>query len=76
MAIRPEAKAKPAWERTVLDDKAFTTEGPFKRVPNEFSTLDRAAMETVRLACPIHMKQALSAAEVAVYVPIVYSLAG
>lgn len=38
--------------------------------------LDRAAMETVRLACPIHMKQALSAAEVAVYVPIVYSLQG
>jgi protein TonB len=38
--------------------------------------LDRAAMETVRLACPLHMKQALSAAEVAVYVPIVYSLAG
>lgn len=38
--------------------------------------LDRAAMETVRLACPIHMKQALSTAEVAVYVPIVYSLAG
>jgi len=38
--------------------------------------LDRAAMETIRLACPIHMKQALSAAEVAVYVPIVYSLAG
>ena len=38
--------------------------------------LDRAAMETVRLACPIHMKQALSVAEVAVYVPIVYSLAG
>lgn len=38
--------------------------------------LDRAAMETVRLACPIHMKQALSAPEVAVYVPIVYSLAG
>ena len=38
--------------------------------------LDRAAMETVRLACPIHMKQALSAAEVAGYVPIVYSLAG
>ena len=38
--------------------------------------LDRAAMETVRLAFPIHMKQALSAAEVAVYVPIIYSLAG
>jgi protein TonB len=38
--------------------------------------LDRAAMETVRLACPIHMKQTLSAPEVAVYVPIVYSLAG
>lgn len=38
--------------------------------------LDRAAMETIRLACPLHMKQALSAPEVAVYVPIVYSLAG
>lgn len=38
--------------------------------------LDRAAIETVRLACPIHMKRALSAPEVAVYVPIVYSLAG
>lgn len=38
--------------------------------------LDRAAMETIRLACPLHMKQVLSAPEVAVYVPIVYSLAG
>lgn len=38
--------------------------------------LDRAAIETIKLACPIHMKQALSAPEVAVYVPIVYSLAG
>ena len=38
--------------------------------------LDRAALETIRLACPIHMKQALSAEQVAIYVPIVYSLAG
>lgn len=38
--------------------------------------LDRAAIETIKLACPIQMKQALSAPEVAVYVPIVYSLEG
>ena len=38
--------------------------------------LDRAALETIRLACPLHMKQTLSAEQVAVYVPIVYSLAG
>ena len=29
-------------QRTVLDDAAFTTEGPFRRVPNEFCVLDRA----------------------------------
>jgi carboxypeptidase C (cathepsin A) len=29
-------------QRTLLDDAAFTTEGPFRRVPNEFSVLDRA----------------------------------
>lgn len=38
--------------------------------------LDRAAMETVRLAFPIQMKQTLSAPEVAIFVPMVYSLAG
>lgn len=29
-------------QRTVLDDAAFTTEGPFRRVSNEFTMLDRA----------------------------------
>ena len=29
-------------QRTVLDDAAFTTEGPFRRVSNEFTVLDRA----------------------------------
>jgi protein TonB len=39
-----------------------------------YDALDRAALETIRLACPLHMKHALSTTEVAVNVPIVYSL--
>lgn len=39
-------------------------------------TLDRAALETIKLACPLHMKHALDSTEVAIYVPIVYSLSG
>ncbi len=38
--------------------------------------LDRAALETIKLACPLHMKHALDSTEIAIYVPIVYSLAG
>ncbi len=38
--------------------------------------LDRAALETIKLACPLHMKHTLDSTEVAIYVPIVYSLAG
>jgi len=38
--------------------------------------LDRAAIETIKLACPLHMKHALDSTEVAIYVPIVYSISG
>jgi protein TonB len=38
--------------------------------------LDNAAVEAIRLACPLHMHQPLGAPEVAVYVPMVYSLGG
>ena len=38
--------------------------------------LDNAAMETIRLACPLHMQQAITTPVVAITLPIVYSLAG
>ena len=36
--------------------------------------LDNAAIESIRLVCPLHMHQPLGTSEVAVYIPIVYSL--
>ena len=36
--------------------------------------LDNAAVEAIRLACPLHMQQPLGTTDVAVYVPMVYSL--
>jgi protein TonB len=36
--------------------------------------LDSAAMEAVKLACPLHMKHAISKPEIVVSLPIVYSL--
>jgi periplasmic protein TonB len=37
--------------------------------------LDSAALEAVKLACPLHMKQAINKPEIVVSLPIVYSLA-
>jgi protein TonB len=37
--------------------------------------LDDAAIEAVKLACPLHMKHAISKPEIVVSLPIVYSLA-
>ena len=37
--------------------------------------LDAAAIEAVKLACPLHMKHAISKPEIVVSLPIVYSLA-
>ncbi len=37
--------------------------------------LDSAAIEAVKLACPLHMKQAINKSEIVVSLPIVYSLA-
>lgn len=39
------------------------------------SILDLAAMEAVKLACPLHMKHAIGKPEIVVSLPIVYSLA-
>jgi len=37
--------------------------------------LDTAAIEAVKLACPLHMKHAINKPEIVVSLPIVYSLA-
>ena len=39
------------------------------------SVLDAAAIEAVKLACPLHMKQAIGKPQIVVSLPIVYSLA-
>ena len=41
-----------------------------------YSALDEAAMEAVRRACPLHMKQVLGKPQIVVTLPIVYRLAG
>ncbi len=40
-----------------------------------YSTLDEAAIEAVKLACPLHMKHAIGKPQIVVSLPIVYSLA-
>lgn len=76
----PSSARLNGWEGKVVLRVVIRSDGHLADVTVHRSSghevLDRAAMETIRLACPIHMKQTLSAAEVAVYVPIVYSLAG
>ena len=39
------------------------------------AALDMAAMETVKLACPLHMKHAIGKPQIVMSLPIVYSLA-
>jgi protein TonB len=39
------------------------------------SALDAAAIEAVKLACPLHMKHAIGKPQIVVSLPIVYSLA-
>jgi protein TonB len=39
------------------------------------SVLDEAAIEAVKLACPLYMKQAIGKPQIVVSLPIVYSLA-
>jgi protein TonB len=66
------------WEGRVVLRAVIRADGHLAHVTVQrssgYDALDRAAMETIRLACPLHMKHALSTPEVAVNVPIVYSL--
>ena len=40
-----------------------------------YAALDMAAMEAVKLACPLHMKHTIGKPQIVVSLPIVYSLA-
>ena len=76
----PSAARLNGWEGKVVLRAVIRADGHLSEVKvhrsSGYETLDNAAMEAIRLVCPLHMSNAMGAAEVAVYVPIVYSLAG
>ncbi len=47
----------------------------FVQKSSGYSVLDEAAIEAVKLACPLHMKHAIGKPQIVVSLPIVYSLA-
>jgi protein TonB len=76
----PSAARLNGWEGKVVLRAVIRADGHLSEVKvhrsSGYEALDNAAMEAIRLVCPLHMSNAMGAAEVAVYVPIVYSLAG
>lgn len=68
------------WEGKVVLRAVIRADGHLAEVKvhrsSGYDALDNAAIEAIRLVCPLHMHQPLGTSEVAVYVPIVYSLAG
>ena len=76
----PSAARLNGWEGRVVLRAIIRADGHLLDVKVHKSSghdaLDRAALETIKLACPLHMKHTLDSTEVAIYVPIVYSLAG
>jgi protein TonB len=67
------------WEGKVVLRAVIRADGHLSEVKVHRSSghesLDNAAMETIRLACPLHLQHPISTSELAIYVPIVYSLA-
>ena len=67
------------WEGKVVLRAVIRADGHLSEVKVHRSSghesLDNAAMETIRLACPLPLQQPISTSELAIYVPIVYSLA-
>lgn len=67
------------WEGKVVLRAVIRADGHLSEVKvhrsSGYDALDNAAIEAIRLVCPLHMHQPLGTSEVAVYVPIVYSLA-
>lgn len=75
----PSAARLNGWEGKVVLRAVIRADGHLSEVKVHRSSgheaLDNAAMEAIRLVCPLHLHQPLSTSELAVYVPIVYSLA-
>lgn len=76
----PSAARLNGWEGRVVLRAVIRADGHLSDVKVHRSSghesLDNAAMEALRLVCPLHMTNAIGAAEVAVLVPMVYSLGG
>ena len=66
------------WEGRVVLRAVIRADGHLSEVrvhrSSGYEALDNAAMEAIRMVCPLHMTKAMGATEVAVYVPMVYSL--
>jgi protein TonB len=74
----PSSARLNGWEGKVVLRAVIRADGHLSEVKVHRSsgheTLDNAAIEAIRLVCPLHMHQPLGTSEVAVYVPMVYSL--
>jgi len=74
----PSAARLNGWEGRVVLRAVIRADGHLSEVKVHRSSghesLDNAAMEAVRMVCPLHMTKVMEIAEVAVYVPMVYSL--
>ncbi len=74
----PAAARLNGWEGKVVVRAVIGADGRLLEVKVQkssgYEALDAAAVEAVRLACPLEMKQALDRPEVAFNLPIVYSL--
>ncbi|HMV56122.1 MAG: TonB family protein [Nitrospira sp.] len=66
------------WEGKVVLKVSISNDGQLKSVEvvksSGHESLDQAAMEAVRRACPLHMKHELTAPMVVLNLPLVYSL--
>lgn len=75
----PSAARLNGWEGKVVLRVVIRADGHLADVriqkSSGYDELDRAALEAIRLACPLHMKHELNAPEVAMNIPLVYSLA-
>lgn len=76
----PSAARLNGWEGKVVLRAVIRSDGHLSEVKvhrsSGYESLDNAAMEAIRLVCPLHLTNAIGAAEVAVLVPMVYSLGG
>ncbi len=76
----PSSARLNGWEGKVVLRAVIRADGHLSEVKVHRSSgheaLDNAAIEAVRLACPLHMHRPLGISEVAVLVPMIYSLGG